>query len=204
MDFICKVRGVYGFGCAIEGMREAFNSESDSDIFQVENGLRTFSIGVKDKQLMIKLINKGNSHAKFMRFIMVWLYICAPRYWWQEFDTYKIGVERLSQSTMHTIKKRELNRLDFIHGVDETSIEIVNMLIRKSASVGEIKKNLPEGFLQGRRVIANYQALRGMIVDRLHHKLEEWHIFIESILNQLPHTDLLTAGMESEFNPALR
>ena len=53
-----------------------------------------------------KLYNKDGGHNKFLESIVVWLNIDAPRYWWQQFDTYRVGTTKQSGSTMHTIMKR--------------------------------------------------------------------------------------------------
>jgi hypothetical protein len=59
-------------------------------------------IDPKDLHLMSTLIKRGDEHAKVVRGIMVYAEINAPRYWWQEMDTYRIGTDRLSsESTMH-------------------------------------------------------------------------------------------------------
>ena len=44
-------------------------------------------------------------HNKFLESIVVWLDIEAPRGWWQEFDTYRVGTTKQSESTIHTIAK---------------------------------------------------------------------------------------------------
>lgn len=48
-----------------------------------------------------------------MRQVIVWVEITAPRYWWSEFDTYKIGTSANSESTMHTILKENFNISEF-------------------------------------------------------------------------------------------
>ena len=46
-----------------------------------------------------KLYCKDGGHNKFLESICVWLDITAARYWWQEFDTYRIGVTKLGSGT---------------------------------------------------------------------------------------------------------
>ena len=50
-----------------------------------------------------------------MRFITVTVDITAPLYWWQEFDTYKVGTVANSCSTMHKIAEKEFTPDDFSH-----------------------------------------------------------------------------------------
>jgi len=63
-----------------------------------------------------KLYNKDGGHNKFLESIQIWLDIKMPRYWWQEFDTYRVGVTKQSESTVHTVFKRELTQEDFTGG----------------------------------------------------------------------------------------
>lgn len=46
-------------------------------------------------------------HNKFLESIEVWLEIDAPRFLWQEIDTYRVGVTKQSDSTMHTLMGTE-------------------------------------------------------------------------------------------------
>ncbi len=60
--------------------------------------------------LAVKLAPKGLGHNKFLEAMVVWLDVRAPRYWWQEADTYRISTKQ-SESTMHTLV-RELSLID--------------------------------------------------------------------------------------------
>ena len=73
----------------------------------------TYDIGPNDRDLMVRLRNAGTDHRKFMRMIVVYLDINAPLYWWKEFDTYRVGVEKNSCSTMHKIHAKEFTLEDF-------------------------------------------------------------------------------------------
>ena len=137
-----------------------------------------------------KLCAKDDSESKFLRFIVVWLDIVAPRYWWCQMDTYHIGKEQQSESTMHTVMKRPLTIPDFATPPLLGQLEELNDLIAR----GEfylVKSNLPEGFLQRRIVVTNYQTLRRIIRQRHRHKLPEWQILITTILDQIEHGELL-------------
>lgn len=68
----------------------------------------------KDLELMQRLAKNGDDHSKVLRGVCAWCDITAPRLFWQEFDTYRIGVEKMSSgSTMHTIGKGGLTIDDF-------------------------------------------------------------------------------------------
>ena len=65
-------------------------------------------------------------HAKYRRMIIVYADIVAPLYWWKEFDAYRMGVEKNSCSTMHTIHKKEFEMADFSRehlGVNATLVD---------------------------------------------------------------------------------
>jgi hypothetical protein len=54
-----------------------------------------------------------------------------------------------------------------------------------------VKWNLPEGFLQTRQVRISYKTLRGMILQRKTHRLEQWQFFLTEVLRQVEHPELL-------------
>lgn len=139
-------------------------------------------------QVAEKLCCKDDSESKFLRFIVVWLDITAPRYWWQQFDTYRVGVEKQSESTMHTILKRPLTQTDFALPIPKDALAYLNSLIA-NGQFKFVKNDLPEGFLQRRIVQTNYQALRRIIRQRRNHKLPEWQTFTTSILEQIEHRE---------------
>ena len=164
-----------------------------------------FSYGIDDfkrlEGVAKKLAFKDGGHNKFLESIVVWVEICAARYWWAEADTYRAGISKQSESTIHTIAKRPLTQNDFEYEVLQSTINYVNSLIVKynkseDASIKKqsfnlIKANLPEGYLQKRMVCTNYKTLGNMIYQRKNHRLQEWHMFIEKVKNQLEHPELL-------------
>lgn len=107
----------YGWDAAIRGMRNPLNSWDLSDSYAspayAERGNGAFVIGDKDLELMHKLFVAGTDHRKFMRQIGISMDIIAPRYWWLEYDTYKVGTVSNSCSTMHTIMNKEFTKDDF-------------------------------------------------------------------------------------------
>ena len=164
------------------------------------------SFGVTDKERLIhvaeRLAPRDGGHNKFLESIVVWLDIKAPRYWWQEFDTYRVGTTKQSESTIHTIAKKEVTQADFSHPVLHDTVVYLNSLIElfnktdldkseKETIFELIKSNLPEGYLQSRVVCTNYKVIKNIIHQRKNHVLEEWHAFIKTLLNQLEHANLL-------------
>ena len=142
----------------------------------------------------------GGGHNKFLETITLTLDVRAPRYWWQEFDTYRVGVTKQSESTMHTITKRPLSEDDFeMPNMPQKVLDILDSLrgdYLRAEKRGDkekcedvfhkIKALLPEGFLQRRIVCLNAKALQNMYTQRRAHRLPEWHQFFDDIITQLP------------------
>lgn len=194
---------IYGWKEAVRGMRNSFNSWAKSDSYE-ENG--AFVLGEADKRLMMTLTKGGASEGKFMRYITVMLDVTAPRYWWAEMDTYKVGTVRNSCSTMHKIHSKEFERADFsAEKLDEKSLKVLDSLIerlneaRKSYNESKDKNEwwqliqlLPASYNQKATMLMNYQVLKNIYFTRRNHRLDEWHTFCDRIL-ELPHADLITA-----------
>jgi hypothetical protein len=139
-------------------------------------------------KVMDKLCHKDGGHNKFLESIVVWLDMTAPRYFWQQFDTYRVGTTKQSESTMHTILSRELTNDDFEYALSDVTLAGLNRLIR-SRSFEVLKNELPEGFLQRRIVCTNYKVLRSILTQREKHKSNAWGVFCQEILAQaeIPH-----------------
>lgn len=131
-----------------------------------------------------RLYSHDDGHNKFLESIAVWLDIVAPRYWWQQFDTYRVGMTKQSQSTMHTLMKRLLVQEDFEQPIHPATLEHLNDLIAQRA-FETVKLELPEGFLQRRIVCTNYKVLRHIVAQRKRHRLPEWVQFCEAIISQI-------------------
>ena len=204
---------VYGFEVAIRGMRNPLNSWDKSD--SSENFITdTYDIGENDLKLMKQLVKAGTDHSKFMRMITVTCDITAPRYWWAEFDTYKVGTVRNSCSTMHTIHQKKFTLDDFSHEHLEAIYEVpCNYLGVLDFVLDELNKAhklfietkdkkywwqiiqlLPQSYNQRATVQLNYQVLRNMYHARKNHKLDEWKIFCKWIEEGLPYSELITMG----------
>ncbi len=173
IDIRIGTERVYGFEPAMRGMRNSFNSWDKSDSCKCllpdddycgncpiydshghdQNGPACdvddteFAIGPEDLKLAKKLCKAGSSHAKFRRMIVVYIDICAPLYWWKEFDTYKVGTVANSCSTMHTIDDKPFELLDFsceklidkVQNLIENDPESFNIEMQESYSVDAMK-----------------------------------------------------------------
>ncbi len=141
-------------------------------------------------KVALKLSKKDGGHNKFMESMQVWIDITAPRYWWQQFDTYRVGTTKQSGSTMHTIMRSNLTQDDFAEPIHAETLYHLNYLI-SIKDFDQLKNELPEGFLQRRIVNTNYKVLRNMILQRGTHKLKEWQFFILTVRSQVQYKDFL-------------
>lgn len=144
-----------------------------------------------------RLYCHDDGHNKFLESMAVWLDIVAPRYWWQQFDTYRVGMTKQSESTMHTLMKRLLTQEDFEHPIHPATLERLNDLIAVR-DFETVKIELPEGFLQRRVVCTNYKVLRHIVNQRLRHRLPEWVIFCREIAARLEHGDFVKSVEKGE------
>jgi hypothetical protein len=206
-----KTLGVYGLYEALEGLRLPFKQEVRSDchcdhvITEIDENIlfsqvSTVRINPKDLKLLQNLIRKGDDHAKVLRFITVGLFISTPRYFWSEFDTYRNGVEKISESTMHTIINEELTKENFLIEDEEDLQEVENFInlvksykendTSKKKLKRKIKKRLPESYIQSRVAVTNYQTLRRINKQREKHELTEWQDFLK-VIKTLPLAEQL-------------
>lgn len=182
---------IAGFAAVLEALHLPFGKEcksaTKSDFLctgagmEVERTMATESfckVSPSDLNLLNRLIKAGDQHAKAVRGIMVWLEIDAPRYWWVEMDTYRVGTDRIaSESTMH------------IQGKGLSTQELVQM-----------KEELKEGTMQKRMQVFSYQTLRRIYFQRHNHRLPHWQEFCKFI-EQLPFAqELILAGLDGKPN----
>ena len=156
------------------------------------------------------LAGKDGGHNKFLEQIQYWILVQAPLFWWKQFDTYRVGISKSSESTMHKSWKQGLHKNDFDGPVFLETVRKLNEIIadydktlkegNPLASVLErsIITNLPDGYLQTRMVNVNAKCLRNIYAQRKCHKLRQWRdfcVFIES----LPYGRLITKGLTNEI-----
>ena len=201
---------VMNFENAIRGARNPMNSWARMDSSYDEGG--NFVLGENDLSLAMRLAKAGSDHRKFLRQIFVSVDICAPLYWWKEFDTYKVGTVANSCSTMHKIQAKEFTREDFsCDKLDERALGALDALIsfleEERLAFLETKDKqhwhnmiqlLPSSFNQLRTVTLNYEVLINIYYARRHHKLDEWHTLCHAI-EELPYArELILVRGEEE------
>ena len=144
----------------------------------------------------------------------------------KEFDTYRVGVEKNSCSTMHKIAAKEFTLEDFscehldddcasceVNGGDHfyplSSLDVLKITIealnyRRRRYLATKNKDdwwqmiqlLPSSYNQKRTVMLNYEVLANIYESRKNHKLNEWHTFCAWI-ESLPYSELITGGKEA-------
>lgn len=179
-----------------------------------EAGFRSAMLGLaKSKKqplknmpaLAEKLAPLDGGHNKFLEAMIIWVDVRAPRYWWQEGDTFRLSTKQ-SESTMHTLVKEII-----VFDIDADNTQQRDLFIRQNFEIGSIcmeqfnqliihakdddieklKANLPEGFLQSRLWCFSYKTFRNMILQRRTHRLPHWPVFLKSLLAQVDHPEML-------------
>ena len=195
---------VYGFETAIRGARNPMNSWDRMDS-GYNNG--KFEIGENDYKLLKNLTIAGPEHRKWNRMITVTMDITAPLYFLKEWDTYKVGTVANSCSTMHKIQAKKFEMSDF--SVEHLrSLRVMHEIIdelnfyrdkfnkdKKKEDWWEMIQLLPTSYNQKRTVHLNYEVLGTIYHQRRHHKLDEWHVFCDTI-KTLPYSEFITREFE--------
>ena len=169
-----------GHDTALRGMAYSYKDRSVDP--------ETWWIGQREKALRRapKLAPLGAGHNKFLRQIVLWVDIEAPRCWWSEFDTYKVGTVAQSESTMHTLAKRAPTLDDFEEGTPHfVAASFIAAWPDIKGDVTQLKLALPEGFLQRRVVTMNYAVVQAIVEQRLGHRLKFWQQFIDAMKVQV-------------------
>lgn len=195
---------------AIHGMRNPMNTWGWSDSMYIdEYGIKEddlnrafykdaevlYLCGPKDTSLMQSLAHAGSSHRKFMRMIPVYCDVTAPLYWWKEMDTYRMGVEKNSCSTMHKIHAKPFTLDDFSHdmltpdslGALQATVDFLNeqreryLESKDKRDWYQLIQLLPSSYDQMRTMMFSYEALSKIWHERKDHKLNEWHTFCQWI-----------------------
>ena len=191
---------VYGFEAAIRGARNPMNSWDRMDSCY-NNG--EFEIGENDYKLLKNLTIAGPEHRKWNRMVTVTMDITAPLYFFKEYDTYKVGTVANSCSTMHKIQAKKFEMSDF--SVEHLrSLRVMHEVIdelnfyrdkfnkgKKKEDWWEMIQLLPTSYNQKRTVHLNYEVLGTIYHQRRHHKLDEWHVFCDTI-KTLPYSEFIT------------
>ena len=164
----------HGFESAMRGLARSFNQDVS-----------------KMPKVALNLANKDGGHNKFLESMTVCFDLEAPLFFWTEFDTYRVGMTKQSDSTMHTLKRQPLTQDNFEYPIYVLSLRYINMMIEADVDIDIIKNELHCGFLQGRTCCTNYKVLRNIILQRRNHKLPQWLMFCDYMMRNLKYAEYL-------------
>lgn len=191
MNYILRIFNddVYGIKSALRRAQYPMLTEVPEFYFPVIDNLSGREETLTDKEIKrgIRLGNSPQGHGddKFLRQIYVGMDITAPRYWWQEFDTYSYTTKN-SQSTMHKGTKIDYSKCTnkFVDEKLLARFEEINDEYIKNPTTENLqraKSNMPEGVMLTAGIVTNYAQLKTIYYQRRHHRLPEWHIFCDWI-----------------------
>ena len=194
MDYILRVFNdeVFGVKSALRRAKYPMLTEvPDFDFPAIDDltSARGEAISMKNTDINrgIRLGNSPYGHGddKFLRQIYVGMDVTAPRYWWQEFDTYLFKVKN-SQSTMHKGKSIDYSTRanpfvsrGLLKIFDEINAEYIKN--PTTENLQRAKANMPEGIMLTAGITTNYAQLKTIYYQRRNHKLPEWHVFCDWI-----------------------
>ena len=184
----------YGYEHAVLGMMLSYGKTSYDNFCAESNDI---------DRLAAKLAPMDGGHNKFLEQIQYWILIQAPLFWWKQADTYRVGISKSSESTMHKSWKNGLTQEMFETPIFQDTLNNLNKFIdeynaekttteRKAYLQDLIIGNLPDAYLQTRLLNVNAKCLRNMYFQRREHKLKQWRDFCAWI-KELPYGDLITA-----------
>ena len=177
------------------------NIEKDDNSIPISITMDTIPVlGENDLKLAKVLCNGGPVHSKFSRFIQVYIDITASFDFWKEMDTYRMGKESNSCSTMHRITKNSIS-IDNYSTADlrpqdiefmKKNIEYYQSVI-DDVSLSELEKTQilskinMTGFEPKRTLMLSYETLHNICTWRKGHKLEEWRYLVNSVIMKFPY-----------------
>lgn len=184
-----------GFEPSVHGMMLSYGKTSFDNFSALYSDI---------ERLAAKLAPMDGGHNKFLEQIQYWILVQAPLFWWKQADTYRVGVSKSSESTMHKSWKSGLTQEMFETPIFQDTLNNLNKFIdeynaekttteRKAYLQDLIIGNLPDAYLQTRLLNVNAKCLRNMYFQRRDHKLKQWRDFCAWIKTELPYGDLITS-----------
>jgi hypothetical protein len=129
-----------------------------------------------------------SGHLTYLSGITVQMNITATVKWWEQWQRYHFQQIVSSMSTMHRL--RRMMKENTIRFNENTSPKVIatfmEMLNDESVTDEQLAYSCPMGIELTARVSTNYLQLKTMYEQRKHHKLKEWHDFID-VIKTLPY-----------------
>lgn len=173
-------------------------SDKDSVGYDEE---KSFELGPSDKNLLLSLDKLGSGDRKAIRQSPVHLEIMASLKWWDQMDQYKVGTTTNSTSQMHTLLNEPFSSdmfSDWEEDIDYFTrlCDVLNRLRdeyfaasdkdKKHKIWRKILNRIPQSYLYTRNWYGSLENLVNIYIQRHDHKLEEWRIFCNWILENVP------------------
>lgn len=189
----------------LAGSRNAFASWDKMDTDIDDNNDR-ICIGPKDDEFITKMIHNGPPHRKLLQGLMIGMTIKAPLYWWNEFDTYRVGMVKNSTSTRkYMLGKFEITNESFSTEDirTESGQALMDMIVRhlndlrvmynntvdpeeKSRIWREMNQIMPKSYNYIRTLFMSYETAINMYNLRYNHPHEEWVELCKYLINNDP------------------
>jgi len=184
--------GEEGYAFALYGIGLSYGLTSNMSLSEF---LASEELTDKMYDVSLKLAPKGKGHNKFLEHIDVFMILDAPRYFHSQMDTYRVGVSKNSESTMHTILKTPFTQemfegFDFDEPIPDSVLNRLESL-RTNKTWRQLKRELPESFIQRRTIKLSYMNLRNIIVQRVNHRLVEWEYFCSEVMDKVRYPEYL-------------
>ena len=199
MQFKIENTQVYGYDRAIKASGNPMRTVINTDPVDEKDIRRATNLGNTPN---------GLGHDNYLKGILVHVDITAPLYWWKEAQRYHWFDFVSSQSTMHCLLKFDI-ATQVVDDTDPRVVAVIQELINEYNLIEDttekinkwrqIVASLPWGFCLGATMTTNYQQLKTMYRQRVHHKLKEWHVFCDWCLT-LPMFDELTGVTKLKVN----
>jgi hypothetical protein len=160
----------------------------------------------RTKEILTKYAFGVPGEGKFLESMIMYLDVTAPRFWWQEADTYRLTTKQ-SASTMHTLKKNKITNEMFEYPLAPPFLELLEntrlahlglIEAKRPPTFPELKSVIPEGFLQRRIWMISYKTLQGIYVQRINHRLPQWQYFLNTVINEIQHPEFIIKDYKHE------
>ena len=181
-----------GYEEAALGLSLSYRKLSNEEIKSIARGDYLLNDRIKNV-VMPNLALKGGGHNKFLESMQVWLLVQANRAFFQQLDTYRVGISKNSESTMHTLAKFKPTHENFEPDTDIVMVtRFIDMWHEIKKDVDTLRRSLPQGWLECRQISTNYKTLQNIYWQRKDHRSKDWHEFLDQLLSQLDHPEFIT------------
>ena len=148
-------------------------------------------------------VKSGTGHDCMFKGVQFNMIIQFPLFWLKEYQRYHFTDIISSQSTMHKMTEFDLDVV-YDDRVDPFVKERMKYLVNKYKAMPNSKEKEklwetiiatnPSGFQLVQGITMNYLQVKSMVLQRKHHKLDEWSKDLVPYLRELPFYKLFLEG----------